>query len=301
MSRTRFVPGLVDRRDFLRGGAAAVAVLSAPGLTLAAKAKKPRKIPIAVQLYSVRKDCAEDMDGTLAKIAAMGFEGVEFAGYHKYAKDAVGLRKKLDALKLKAEATHIGAGSFAPDKIKETIAFHKTIGCKFLIVPGDGRFTDPVKSKEYAKVMTDAAAALKGEGLFCGHHNHTDEFKKEGDTTYWDLFAQRTPKEVILQNDLGWTFKAGQDVVDTIKRYPGRTRSAHMKAKLPKDAPADKKPFVGQDMMDWKSIITALDTVGGVEWFVIEQEDYPDGMAPMDAVKMSFEGLKKVLAGMGRS
>lgn len=301
MSRTLFGPVSLDRRDFLRGGAAVVAALNAPGLALAAKAKKPRKIPIAVQLYSVRKDCAEDFDGTLAKIAAMGFDGVEFAGYHKYAKDAAGLRKKLNELKLKAAATHIGAASFAPDKIKETIAFHKTIGCKFLIVPGDGRFSDPEKSKEYAKVMTDAAAALKGAGLFCGHHNHTEEFKKDGDKTYWDLFAERTPKTVILQNDVGWTFRAGQDVVDTIKRHPGRTKTAHMKAKLPKDAPADKKPFVGQDMIDWPSVITALDTVGGVEWFVIEQEDYPDGMAPMDAVKTSFEGLKKVLASMGRS
>ncbi len=271
----------------------------APALAAPKKAV-PRKIPIGLQLYSVRDACAKDMDGTLARVAEMGFAGVEFAGYHSYGKDPEGLRKKLDALKLKVAGTHIRADSFGPDKLKATIDFHKTIGCRFLIVPGDGRFTDPEKSKDYAKVMTETAAALKPEGLFCGHHNHTKEFEKAGDKTYWDLFAERTSKDVILQNDLGWTKLAGYDPVDTIKRYPGRTRTAHFKAKLPKGAEG-KKPFIGQDIMDWKGIIVACDEVGGTEWFTIEQEDYPDGLSPLDCVRTSLTGLKKILAEMKRA
>src|SRR5262249_31063595 len=152
----------------------------------------PRRIPLALQLYSVREDCARDFDGTLAKVAAMGFEGVEFAGYHNYAKDPDGLRKKLDQLKLKAAGTHIRAAAFAADKLAETVAFHKTIGCRFLIVAGDRRFTDPEGSKEYAKALNDGAVALKPHGMSCGHHNHTDEFKMADGKTYWDLFAERT-------------------------------------------------------------------------------------------------------------
>jgi sugar phosphate isomerase/epimerase len=295
------------RRNVLQVGLGGLALLGATralgapakGTGKAAKGKAPRKIPIAVQLYSIRNDCAKDFDAALAKVAELGFDGVEFAGYHSYKDNPEGLRKKLDELKLRVAGTHIGAGSFAPDKIKHTIAFHKTIGCKFLIVPGDGRFSDPEKSKEYAKVLTDAAAALKPEGLFCGHHNHTKEFEKLGDKTYWDLFAERTPKEVILQNDLGWTHMAGLDPVETLKRYPGRTKSAHFKAKLPKGTEG-KKPFIGQDQMDWKNIIITCDEVAGTEWFTLEQEDY-DGLPPIEAVKTSFAGLKKILASMDRA
>src|SRR3712207_5432916 len=135
-----------DRRALLRLGGVGIVALSAPRV-VAAPAKRARRIPIAVQLYSVRDACSKDFDGTLKQIAEMGFEGVEFAGYHKYAEDPEGLRKKLDELKLKAAGTHIRAEAFGPDKLKKTIAFHKTIGCRFLIVPGDKRFTDPDKSQ----------------------------------------------------------------------------------------------------------------------------------------------------------
>lgn len=278
----------VSRRDVIKLGASGL-VIAAAGPSLAA----PRRLPIALQLWSVRNDLAKDFDGTLAKVAEMGFEGVEFAGYHKYAKDPDGLRKKLDELKLKAEGTHIGAGSFAPDKIKDTIAFHKTIGCRFLVVPGDKRFTDPEGSKEYAKVMNDAAAALKPEGLWCGHHNHTGEFKAIDKTTYWDLFAQRTSKDVILQQDMGWTSVANLNPAELVRRYPGRTRTCHIKAKVPKG-----KEIIGQDSTDWKSAIRACQEVGGTEWLAVEQEDYPNGLSPLEATKKSLEGLKKLLGEM---
>jgi sugar phosphate isomerase/epimerase len=288
-----------SRRSFIQLGASALSAAFVTGPALAAR--KPRKIPIALQLWSVRDDLAKDFDGTLKAIADMGFEGVEFAGYHSYKDDAQGLRKKLDALKLKAAGTHIGTNAYATDALAKTVEFHKTIGCRFLIAPGDKRFTDPQKSVEYAKALSDGAAALKPHGLFCGHHNHTGEFEKAPDgKTYWDLFAERTSKDVILQQDFGWTTVAGLDPVALVKRYPGRTRTGHFKAKLPKNAAPDRKPFIGEDTIDWKALIEACDTVGGTEWFVVEQEDYPDGMAPLACVKRSYDGLRKILASMGR-
>jgi sugar phosphate isomerase/epimerase len=285
----------ISRRDVLTLGASGLVLAGAPGVLAAAA---PRRIPIALQLYSVRGDCAKDFDGTLAKVAEMGFEGVEFAGYHSYAKNPDGLRKKLDQLKLKAAGTHIGAGSFAPDKLQETVAFHKTIGCRFLIVPGDKRFTDPDGSKEYAKAMTDAAAALKAHGLSCGHHNHTGEFKAaDGGKTYWDLFAERTSKDVILQQDMGWTTMAGLVPAELVRRYPGRTKTCHIKPKVPKGVQG-KNFIIGQDATDWKSAIRACQEVGGTEWLTVEQEDYPDGLSPLDATKKSLDGLKKILAEM---
>jgi sugar phosphate isomerase/epimerase len=286
----------LSRRDVLKLTVAGIVLGRSGGRMLAADKKR---IPISVQLYSVRDACSKDFDATLKQMADMGFEGVEFAGYHKYAKDAPGLRKKLDELHLKAAATHIGAGEFEADKLEKTIEFHKTIGCRFLIVPGDRRFTDPEKSKEFAELMTKTAEKLKPQDLFCGYHNHTGEFQKDGDKTYWDLFAERTSKDVVLQQDVGHSVYAGMDPVALVKKYPGRTKTTHIKGRLPQGTQG-KKPFVGEDVVDWKSYLATCYEVGGTEWFSIEQEDYPDGMSPADCTKRSLDGLKKILSGMGK-
>lgn len=286
----------ISRRDVLKWTAAGAVALGVP---TALRAQEKKRIPIAVQLYSVRDVCGRDFDAALKQIAEMGFEGVEFAGYYKYGDDAVGLSKRLDELGLKAAGTHIGAGSFQGDALKKTIEFHKTIGCRFLIVPGDGRFTQPDKSKEYAEFMNQAAEALKGEGMFCGHHNHTQEFQKDGDKTYWDLFAERTSRDVILQQDVGHSTFAGVDPVALVRKHPGRTKTTHIKARLPKGT-AGKKPFVGQDVTDWKAYVTACYQVGGTEWFTIEQEEYPDGKNSMEATKISLDGFKAILEDAGR-
>ena len=286
---------IFSRRDVLRLGAATAAALALPRYTFGAAGKKPG---IGVQLYSVRDACAKDFDGTLKEIAGLGFEGVEFAGYHKYDGKAADLKKKLDELGLKAAGTHIGANSFTGDALKKTIEFHKTIGCSLLICPGDGRFTNPEKSKELAELFSKAAEALKPEGLYCGYHNHTEEFKKaEGDKTWWDLFAERTSKDVVLQLDFGHAIYAGADSVALVKKSPGRIKTTHIKGRLPRGT-TGKKPFVGQDTADWKAILGACREVGGTEWFSIEQEDYPDGKSPMECTKISLEGLKKILKEM---
>lgn len=253
-----------------------------------------RNIPISLQLYSVRNDCAKDFDAALAQVAKMGFAGVEFAGYHKYSGKAAELRKKLDELNLKAAGTHIGTGSFRGDELKKTIEFHQVLGCKFLIVPGDGDFTHPEKSKALAETFNKAAEVLKPLGLYCGYHNHTHEFTKVGDTTYWHLFADRTSNEVVLQQDCGWTAAAGYDPVELIKRYPGRTRITHFKPTVVKND-SSKKPILGQDSVDWAAVLAACRQVGGTEWITIEQEVYPDGKSPMECTELSLAGLKKIL------
>ncbi len=283
----------MTRRDALRLTAGGMLTLGGAPALFAAQGGK--RIPIALQLYSVRGDCGKDFDAAMAQVAEMGYEGVEFAGYHKYGSDPEGLRKKLDQLKLKAAGTHIGAGSFAPNSLKKTVEFHKTIGCKFLIVPGDGRFTKPEESKEYARLMTEAAQALKAEGLYCGHHNHTQEFKTDPETgkTYWDLFAERTSADVVLQQDVGWTTAAKQDPAAYVRKYPGRTKITHFKAH-------GGQSIIGQDEVNWKAVIQACYEVGGTEWFTVEQEGYTKGRSPMECSKLSLEGLKKILAETGK-
>jgi sugar phosphate isomerase/epimerase len=286
----------LNRRQFLARTAVASAAL---GMSSYSWAQAKREIPIAVQLYSVRGDCGKDFDDALAQVAKMGFTGVEFAGYYKYdpknPDNAKLLRKKLDDLGLKAAATHIGTGSFRGDALKRTIDFHQTIGCKFLIVPGDGDFTNPDKYKALAETFNQTAEALKPLNMFCGYHNHTGEFKKNGDKSYYDLFAEGTSKEVVLQQDCGWTAAAGLDPVAMMKKYQGRMKSTHFKPTVLNGDKATKKAYLGQDSVDWVAVLAACREVGGTEWITVEQETYPDGKSAMECTALSLQGLKKIL------
>jgi sugar phosphate isomerase/epimerase len=285
---------LWTQRTVLRSTVAGALACAVPKELFAAAAAA--KIGISVQLYSVRDDCGKNFDAALEQIAKMGFEGVEFAGYHTYGGKGKELRKRLDDLKLKATGTHIGTGSLRGDALKGTVDFHQTIGCKYLIVPGDGAFSSPDKSKEFAETFNKAMETLKPLGMACGYHNHTEIAKVDPETkkTYWELFAERTTKDVVLQQDIGWTAAAGLDPVELVKKHPGRTKIPHFKPTVVKNE-AGKKAILGEDSVNWKAVIEACSTVGGTEWFVIEQEAYPDGKSPMECTELSLAGLKKLL------
>lgn len=296
---SRLISGGMTRRGLLGTTAAGAAACAIPRELFAAAAAA--KIGISVQLYSVRDDCGKDFDAALERIAKMGFAGVEFAGYHKYGGKAADLKKRLDDLKMKATGTHIGTGSLRGDALKGTIDFHQTIGCKYLIVPGDGAFSSADKSKEFAETFNKAMETLKPLGMACGYHNHTEIAKVDPETkkTYWELFAERTSKDVVLQQDIGWTCASGLDPVELIKKHPGRTKIPHFKPTVVKNE-AGKKAIFGEDSVPWKPVIEACYTVGGTEWFVIEQEAYPDGKSPMECTELSLAGLKKMLTAMGK-
>ena len=291
-----------SRREMLKMTAAG-AVVAAGGATLARAAKPPakKKIRIALQLYSVRGDCGRDFDKTVERVAKMGYDGVEFAGYHKYGGKAKELKKLLDGLGLKAAATHVGFNTFGGNNVQKTIDFHKAIGCKYLVCPGDGRFTNKERSKELAEGFNKAAANLKPHGLFCGYHNHSREMgKAEGDKTWWDLFAERTTKDVVLQQDVGWTANAGKDPELFVRKYPGRSGVLHFKTHVAR-GDRDQTPIIGQDAIKWKPLIAACYEVGGTEWFTIEQERYVKGKGPLECSELSLKGLKAILKEMGKA
>ena len=284
---------VLTRRSFLE---IASAVPLAGALAERLSASAAARIPIAVQLYSVRDDCKKDFDAALEQVAAMGFDGVEFAGYYTYAGKASELRNRLQALKLRVAGTHIGLDTMQGEALKATIDFHQAIGCRFLVVPNNGAFTDPVRSRALADTFNEIAATLKPLGMACGYHNHTGEFGTDGGKTYWDLFAERTSSDVILQQDCGWTFAAGQDPVAYVRKYPGRSRTVHFKPTVGKGE-TSKRAILGQDSVDWAAVYGACASVGGTEWIVVEQETYPDGKSPMDCTRESLAGLKRLLAG----
>ena len=134
-------------------------------------------------------------------------------------------------------------------------------------------------------------------------HNHDQEFNDHKGATFWDHIATSTPKDFVLQMDVGWVTLAEKNPVEYINRYPKRTLTTHIKAKLPKDIAANmatngKRQIVGDDVTDWDSVLKADIMVGGTKWFVIEQEEYPDGLTPLEAVKLSKQGLDRVISNL---
>lgn len=282
----------ISRRALLKCTAAGAVAAGFPGVSAWTHVATTAKPGIALQLYSIRDDCAKDFDRSLEAVAKLGFEAVEFAGYHSYADNPKGLRKRLDDLGLKVAGTHIGTDKLVGAALPKTVAFHQVIGCKYLIVPGDSRFTDPVKSKELAEIFNQAAKDLQKDGMYTGYHNHTHEFQKDGGKTYWDLFAERTTADVVLQQDVGWTTAAGADPVALIRKYPGRHQIIHCKPAVVGDT---GKAYIGQDSVKWQAIFQACEEVGGTLWYTIEQEVYPDGKSPLECTEISLAGLKKIL------
>src|SRR5437773_4848216 len=189
----------VNRREFLQHSAVGMAGAAlAVGLAPVAFAAATKKIPVGLELYSVRDQCKTDLPGTLAAVSKIGYKGVEFAGYH--GRSAKELRKMLDDNGIVACGTHTPYESVLEDKLKETIEFNQIIGNKFLIVPSMTART----KKDWlakAKLFNELADKVKADGMWVGYHAHEHDFKKVEGEMPWDIFASHTKSEVILQLD----------------------------------------------------------------------------------------------------
>ena len=255
-----------------------------------AAAPAPR---IGIQLWSVKDELKQDFEGTLAKLAAMGFQGVEFAGeFGRFARDPAGLRAFLDKQGLQCAGAHLDFAALAGERFQQSTVFYRTLGCRNLVIAWDKRGASNEGAAVIARELAALAGKLKPLGMRIGYHNHAQEMTGPDGRTPWDTIAGSTPQQAILQQDIGWTVFAGKDPVVMIGRYPGRTISSHFKAKLPEGTQGT--PIIGQDRTDWPAVYAAARAEGGAEWIVLEQEEYPEGMRPLDAVAASMQGLQAV-------
>lgn len=264
---------------------------------------KNKAIPkISVQLWSVKHELKKNFKGTLTQIANMGFDGVEFAGdFGPYKNDAKGLKSFLDGLGLQVSAAHVKFADFNTENFEQSVAYYRALETDTLIVAWDERAWNAQKVDSLITDLTALFTKLKIEGFHFGFHNHDQEFNAHKGSTFWDHIAKSTPKDFVLQLDVGWVTLAEKDPVEYINRYPGRTLTTHIKAKLPKAVAAKiatnaKRPIVGDDVTDWSAVLKADITVGGTKWFVVEQEEYPDGLTPLQAIELSKQGLDKIIA-----
>lgn len=248
---------------------------------------KLKSLPIGLQLYSVREACAKDLPGVIEKVAKMGYQGVEFAGY--YDRTAKQLRKMLDDNGLKCCGSHLKLDVLLGDALKETVEFNRTLGNKYLIVawmaPSYTESVAAVKAK--AEAFNEIADRIKPQGMRVGYHAHAHDFKQIGKETAWDLLFENTNRNVVMQLDLGNCVEGGGDPLAVLKRFPGRSATVHLK-----ETGGKPDAVLGEGDIDWKTVLRLLETTGGTQWLIIEHER-PAG-DPLQNVDRCLRNLKKL-------
>jgi sugar phosphate isomerase/epimerase len=278
--------GSLSRRTFLAvsGLIPAAFAVQVPGISSAAEPAAPepagaKKRPIGLELYSVRGELGRDLPNTLKAVAGFGYEVVEFySPYFKwtpvYAKD---VRARLDDLGLRCYSTHNGFESFrAGENLARAIELNQILGTRCVVLASAPGGTKGVEGwKQLCDQLTEAAQQLKPHGLSAGYHNHAAEWAKlDNGQRIIELIAANTPKEFVLQLDVGTCEEAGADPVAWVKANPGRIRIIHLKDWAP-GGRADEKGYrvlFGEGMTPWKELLAAAESVGGLEFLLIEQE-----------------------------
>lgn len=282
----------LSRRNFFKHSAAVVASLSAHhflegnsavGASLesgsGSSKLSPKKYPIGLELYSVRGELGRDLPKTIQAVAKMGYEVVEFYAPYSgwslpYAKE---VRAQLDDLGLRCYSTHNHYDSFTPgDSMAKAIELNQILGARQVILssaPGGTKGVDGWK--RLGDQLTIAVEHLKPHGLSAGFHNHQTEWAPlEGGQRIMDVLAASTPHEFILQLDVGTCMEAGADPIAWVKAHPGRIKSVHLKEWAPGKASDEKgyRVLFGEGITPWKELIATLESVGGVEYYLLEQE-----------------------------
>lgn len=286
---------MLDRRTFL--GTLGAAWLAGPRL---ATAKLDR---IGMQLYTVRTALEKDFDGTLAKVAAIGYREVEFAGYFDHTPKQV--REVLDRHGLTAPAAHVDYPSLG-EKFPAVLDAAKTIGHRYLVNPwvDESIRTKPGAWKEIAATLNRAGERSRQAGIQFAYHNHHFEFAPDqslgGKRPYDVLLAECDPSLVQMELDLCWITAAGQDPLDYFKQYPGRFPLVHVKGLGRKPAAGARAPIdsvlpditdVGtSDVIDWKRIVAHAKEAGIRHYFV--EHDVPKD--PFESLRASYTYLESL-------
>ncbi len=287
----------MNRRNFL--GTMTAAGLLARQFAWAAATHKIEKV--GVQLYTVREVMKDDFEGKLAKVAAIGYREVEFAGYENRTPQEI--RAMLDRHGLTAPSAHVPYKSLGDSWPAALDAAH-VVGHEYLVNPyiDDEVRKGPDGWKRAAETFNRAGEASHKAGIQFAYHNHWFEFAPvNGKLPYDILLEECDPKLVKMEMDLCWIEVGGQDPLKYFKKYPGRFPLVHVKdlTRIPKVDASGGQSFgdslpemteVGSGIIDWKTIFRQGEKAGIKHYFV--EHDHPGN--PFASIKASYEYLSKV-------
>ena len=262
----------LSRRDFL--------ALAGTVPIAASMLAQTKQVPIGIELYSVRNELMKDLTGTVTAVAKMGYQVVEFySPYFSWTPDyAKEVRKLLDDLGIKCLSTHNGGASYTDEGLPKAIELNQIIGSKAIIMASPGKVVDINGWKALAGLLTTVQEKLRPLGMSTGFHNHQLEWKPVDGQRPMDILAAGTPKDVVLQLDVGTTVEVGTDPVAWIKANPGRIKSMHLKDWGAGEERGYAVAFAEGDA-PWKAIFAAAESVGGIEYYLIEQETSAPGQS----------------------
>jgi sugar phosphate isomerase/epimerase len=255
---------------------------------------------VGVQLYTVRDLMKSDFEGTIAKVAAIGYKEVEFAGY--FGRTPQQVRAVLDKNGLKAPATHVQYDEL-DEKFPAVIEASKTIGLEYIVcpwIPEDLR-KSPDIWKQASEKFNRCGEQSKKAGMQFAYHNHWFEFLPVDGKLPYDALLELCDKDLVkMELDLCWITTAGGDPLKYFDRYPGRFPLVHVKdlKKLPVITAGGPQNFgdtvdlteVGSGIVDWKRIFAASDKAG-IKHYIVEH-DHPK--APLESIAGSYAYLNKL-------
>lgn len=240
-----------------------------------------RPLPVSVQLWSVRDHVAEDFAGTVAQLARFGFQGVETAGYGNL--DAVAAAAALKAVGLRCSGMHVKIDTLRGN-LTPLVAEARHLECRHLICPWMPKeiFVNAAAASALGRELADIGARLRAQGLQLHYHNHDGEIAVHaGQTIFEHLLAAAAPEFLGAEVDVYWVKFAGQDPAHFLRRLGARCRLIHLK----------DQAELGTGPVDFPAIFAAIDSIGVIEWQVIEVEHYNHD--PLESVRLSLAQLKK--------
>lgn len=294
----------MDRRKFLTTLTAATAGLASQ-FSLAEQKRSHRIQKVGLQLYTVRDLMTKDFNGTLSRVASIGYREVEFAGY--YGKSPKEVRAAIDRLGVVSPSNHVDWKTVTTNWQEALDAAH-VIGHSYLVNPwiDEDVRNHPDGWKKAAEVFNRAGEASKKSGIQFCYHNHWFEFvpMADGKLPYDLLLEDTDPHLVKMEMDLGWINVGGKDPLEYFKRYPGRFPMVHVKdvTKIPQPTPVhggkvtfeEMYPYltsVGSGVIDWKKIFEHSAQAGIKHYFV--EDDMP-GDHPFQNIARSYKYLAQL-------
>ena len=275
-----------------------------------------KKFPVALQLFSVRDDLAADFEGTIKKVAALGYDGVEFAG--TYGRTAEQVKNICTEAGVKPVSAHVSFAELMQDP-EGVIQYYAEIGCKYIAIPylteeyrpGHEKFSEIIEGSRFLGEI------CKRHGIQLCYHNHDFEFVKIDGEYALDILYKEVPAEYLAtQIDTCWANVAGEDPAPYVEKYAGRTPTVHLKDfVMPGKKPSRMYQLIGiddgaQEESDGSSgfafrpvgygaqrieeIVQAAEK-SGAEWLIVEQDSPSMGKTPLECAEMSITYLRSIL------
>jgi len=267
---------------------------------------------IGVQLYTIRGAMRQDFEGSLNRVASIGYKEVELAGFAQDSNGAVtywsqtpqAVREALRRYGLVSPSTHVSLKSLEPDSMPRVIEASRTIGNRYIVMPwiDETDRRQPDIWERIAEIFNGAGEACREAGMQFAYHNHWFEFLPVNGKLPYDVLLERCDAELVkMQLDLCWIRVAGSDPVEYFNRYPDRFPLVHVKdiKKLPEVTAGGSQNFgdtledmteVGDGIIDWENLFAQADKAG-IQHYIVEHDNPTQ---PFESITRSYEYLEKL-------